>query len=206
MATQSETDTVRVDPLESAPESVASPPLGAAHKQRIALLFAEYHRKLEKYIWNKTGSREEAQDIASQAFTELLARNPGSVGFFERYLYRVARNLATDHLKHQSMRLRKQYLIHDETGGTSPSPESVLVDVERDINLGRAIEGLPPRVLMVFVLRILDGLPYDEIVARFAASGVQLTERTIRRYLERAFVACRREILAAESPDREKHP
>jgi hypothetical protein len=50
------------------------------------------------------------------------------------------------------------------------------------------------------VLRIFHGLSYGEIIDRFAAEGVQLTERTARRHLTFAYQHIRREIVAAENP------
>lgn len=174
------------------------------HARRIAELFDRYHSRLVKSLAARTRSWEEARDIASQAFTELLAlERPASIGFFGAYLYKTARNLATNHLIRRSMRKRNDCLAGSEPARTSPSPEPLCLENERHVVLQRAIAGLPAHWRKALVLRVWDELSYPEIVGRFAASGLELNERTIRRYVASAFEHCRREILAAEDPRKE---
>ncbi|MGH8139514.1 MAG: RNA polymerase sigma factor [Steroidobacteraceae bacterium] len=186
-------------------EPAPSPPVtGEEHAKRIAELFHQYHCKLVKSLVARTRSWEEARDIASQAFAELLAlERPGSVGFYGAYLYRTARNLATNHLIRRSMRRRKDSVAGCDPAWTSPAPEPSCVEGERHAVLQRAIKGLPAHWRTALVLRVWDELSYEEIVDRFAASGVELNERTIRRYVASAFERCRREIQAAEGPLKE---
>jgi RNA polymerase sigma factor (sigma-70 family) len=175
-----------------------------AYVARIGSLYQRQHEKLVRFLASRAGSREEAKDIAAEAFATLLAQRPDSVRFPQRYLYRTARNLAADYLRRRSAHRRKHHLVEYEPLASSPSPEPLLTEDERSSILQRSIMNLPPRIRMAVVLRIWDQLPYDEIVTRVAGKGVKLTERTIRRYIQQALARCRHEILASENPRLEK--
>jgi RNA polymerase sigma factor (sigma-70 family) len=179
----------------------------AGHKALVAQLFARNHTKLVKDVSMRIGSWEDSKDIAADAFSALLAlERPGSVSFFGPYLYRTARNLAANHLKRRTIQRRKEHLLRNETPSYVASLESAFATQERIAILQRAVEKLPPVIRMAVTHRIWDGLTYEEIVARFAAKGINLTERTVRRYVAQAFYFCRQEVLAAENPPRERNP
>ena len=167
------------------------------HEDRVADLFTKYYAKLVKSLVTRSRSWDEARDIASQAFVEVLSQRPGTVNFMGAYLYRTAKNIAINRLTHEVMRNEKQSLVAYEPE-TRVSPESLRDDEEHAAVLRRAVASLSPRIRMAFVLRIWDELTYDEIVDRFAAIGVELTVRTAQRYVATAFKECRRAILGAE--------
>ncbi|OAH39592.1 RNA polymerase subunit sigma-24 [Sphingobium yanoikuyae] len=84
------------------------------------------------------------------------------------FLYRLATNLATDHLR----AARRQRKIFDsgelpiEIAADIPSAETRLVDRERLRRLEAALEELPLRCRQVFTLRRIDGLPADEVAEK----------------------------------------
>jgi RNA polymerase sigma factor (sigma-70 family) len=174
----------------------------ARHEDRVAELFTKYYAKLVKSLVARTRSWDEARDIASQAFVEVLSQRPGTVNFLSAYLYRTARNLAINRLNHEVMRHEKRFVVGYEPDMRF-SPESLWAGEEHASVLRRAVAGLAPRIRMAFVLRIWDELTYDEIVRRFADCGVELTVRTAQRYVAAGFEECRRSIFAAENAPRE---
>lgn len=171
--------------------------VGSRDGEPIADLFKQYHGKLVKSLVARTGSWEEARDIASQAFAEVLAQRSGTVSFLGPYLYRTARNIAINRLAHEAMRQRKTPIV-GYNPEEPPSPEPVWAEREQLVVLQRAVEELAPRLRMAFVLRIWDELPYEEIAARFAAMGIKLNIRTLQRYVAQAFDHCREAVLSAE--------
>jgi RNA polymerase sigma factor (sigma-70 family) len=171
----------------------------------INALFVEYHSKLVKCLVARTGSWEEARDIASQAFAEVLAQRSGAVSFLGAYLYRTARNLALNWLTHRAMCKRKEPVLGYQPD-SHPSPELLEVEEERLALLKRAIATLPPRLQRVLVLRLWDDLSCDEIASEFQTIGVRLTARTVQRYLADGLERCRQAIAAAETPPRGEAP
>jgi RNA polymerase sigma factor (sigma-70 family) len=170
-----------------------------AHTQRIAELFREEYPKLVHYMVARTGSWPEARDVAAQAFAQVLEmRAPDTVSFLKAYVYRVARNLATDRARAGAIRTRINKIVKHEFASTSPSPEPQFVQEQRVKVLSDAIETLRPTRKMVLRMRVWDELPYTEIESRFAADGVSVNERTLLRWNADALKELRQAILAAE--------
>jgi RNA polymerase sigma factor (sigma-70 family) len=170
-----------------------------AHTQRIAELFREEYPKLVHYMVARTGSWPEARDVAAQAFAQVLEmRAPDTVTFLKAYVYRVARNLATDRARAGAIRTRINKIVKHEFASTSPSPEPLFAQEQRIKVLSDAIETLRPTRKMVLRLRVWDELPYTEIESRFAADGVSVNERTLLRWYADALKELRQAILAAE--------
>jgi RNA polymerase sigma factor (sigma-70 family) len=172
---------------------------GEAHAQRIAELFRQDHDKVVHYLVARCGSWAEARDIAAQAFKQMLeVDDPSAITHLKSYVYRVARNIATDRAKIGAIRRRLNKIASYEIPRTSPSPEPLLCEQERLQTLQRVVEQLPPRCRMALILRIWEELPYAEILSRFATMGVIVNERTLRRWVAYALEYCRGEMLQAE--------
>jgi RNA polymerase sigma factor (sigma-70 family) len=193
---------VKTTQLSQISGATPSGPSVERHEDRVAELFTKYYAKLVKSLAARTRSWEEARDIASQAFVEILSQRPGTVNFLSAYLYRTAKNLAINRRTHEVMRNEKRSLVGYEPE-TRFSAEYSWADEEHAAVLRQAVASLSPRIRMAFVLRIWDELSYDEIVRRFADSGVELTVRTAQRYVAAGFEASRRSILAADSASQE---
>lgn len=182
--------------------SVRTPPrptFTGTHTQRVADLFRTEYPKLVHYMVSKTGSWPEARDVAAQAFAQVLEmRAPETISYLKAYIYRAARNLATDRARAGAIRTRLNRIVRHEIATTTPSPEPQLMQQQRVKVLVTAIETLRPTRRMVLRWRMWDELPYAEIESRFAAEGVRVNERTLLRWYAEALKDLRQAILAAE--------
>src|SRR5215472_7827351 len=175
-----------------------------AHTKRIAELFRDEYPKLVHYMVSRTGNWPEARDVAAQAFAQVLeSRAPDTISFLKAYVYRAARNLATDRARAGAIRTRINRIVKHEFASTTPSPEPLFMQQQRVKVLAAAIEKLRPTRKMVLKLRMWDELPYTEIEARFAADGVVVNERTLLRWYADALKELRQAILAAEDADKD---
>lgn len=181
------------------PGTPAQASLRDAHAQKIAELFREEYPKLVHYMVARTGSWPEARDVAAQAFAQVLEmRAPDTVSFLKAYVYRVARNLATDRARAGAIRTRINKIVRHEFASITPSPEPAFAHEQRIGVLTKAIEALRPTRKAVLRFRVWDELPYTEIESRFAADGVSVNERTLLRWYADALKELRQAILAAE--------
>jgi RNA polymerase sigma-70 factor (ECF subfamily) len=197
-------DPVALEPDTTSDESAGAgtPPQAAprdAHAQKMAELFREEYPKLVHYMVARTGSWPEARDVAAQAFAQVLEMHaPDTISFLKAYVYRVARNLATDRARAGAIRTRINKIVRHEFASTTPSPEPQFAHEQRIKVLSDAIETLRPTRKMVLRLRVWDELPYTEIESRFAADGVSVNERTLLRWYADALKELRQAIVAAE--------
>jgi RNA polymerase sigma-70 factor (ECF subfamily) len=181
------------------------PTSNGTHTQRVADLFRSEYPKLVHYMVSKTGSWPEARDVAAQAFAQVLEmRAPETISYLKAYVYRAARNLATDRARAGAIRTRLNRIVRNEIPTTTPSPEPQLMQQQRVKVLGTAIEALRPTRKMVLRWRMWDELPYAEIESRFAAEGVSVNERTLLRWYAEALKDLRQAILAAEESNEQR--
>jgi RNA polymerase sigma factor (sigma-70 family) len=194
------------EPDEStAARSATQSPLKGTHTQRVAELFRSEYPKLVHYMVSKTGSWPEARDVAAQAFAQVLeSRSPETISFLKAYVYRAARNLATDRARSGAIRSRINRIVRHEFASTTPSPEPQFMQQQRVKVLSAAIETLRPTRRMVLRWRMWDELPYAEIENRFAAEGMAVNERTLLRWYAEALKDLREAILAAEEMPEER--
>jgi RNA polymerase sigma-70 factor, ECF subfamily len=145
---------------------------------------------------------EDAKDIYQDVFIR-VHRNIGNFRFnsqFSTWLYRVTVNMCIDHAK----KAKRSALAHaggflpenpdvmpqaQEPESPSPSPDQESVNKEIGQRIRTALDVLPPRQRMVFVLRHEEGRPLKEI-----ACALGCREGTVKRYLFEATRTMRKEL------------
>jgi RNA polymerase sigma-70 factor (ECF subfamily) len=119
-------------------------------------LFRSHYPEIVRYLAVRLGSRDDALDLASEVFVEAWRRVPGLQWRgrpVRAWLYRVAGNMAADELKR---RRRLQPQPADE-------PTAVPDDVDTRLALNLALRSLAPEHQLVVHLRLVEGLPFDEV-------------------------------------------
>jgi len=145
------------------------------------------------------GDRNEAEDLAHEAFLRLHRALPGFRGesSIATWLYRTTTRLAIDHLRRERLK-RKLFFFrqHDD----DPDPLETVNDPRgnpgRDLqarqamqHLHQAMHKLSARQRAVFVLRHFEGLPLQEI-----ADLLGLQTGTVKIHLHRAVTTLRAEL------------
>jgi len=86
----------------------------------------------DRYVRSLIGSTAEAEDLAQEAFLRLYASllQSQAVGNVRSWIFRVAHNLAIDHLRrtsHLEQAVPEVWDVHDERPDLSPSAEQKLI-------------------------------------------------------------------------------
>ena len=119
-------------------------------------LFRAHYAEIVRYLAVRLGSRDDALELASEVFTEAWRRVPGLQWRgrpVRAWLYRVAANMAADELKRRSRLRPLEDVVVDDTA-----------DVSGDrIAVARALAELPPDHQLVVHLRLVEGLPFEEV-------------------------------------------
>ncbi len=110
------------------------------------------------------GERAAAEDVAQEAFTRLLERGSLPARDAERWVFRVARNLAVDRLR----RVRRIVPL-DAAAGAAAAGLAGEADGRVEA-LRAAVAALPPRQREVLGLRIYGELSYEAIAAAVGRS------------------------------------
>lgn len=126
-------------------------------------LYEQYFEKIYRFIYYKTHHQQTAEDLTSQVFIKTLENigrfNPGQ-GLFSSWLYRIARNKVIDYYRTE----KKEF---DITGFWDlKTGEKIDYDLENKEKLDevrRYLDKLKPAQREIMVMRIWDGLSYQEI-------------------------------------------
>jgi RNA polymerase sigma-70 factor (ECF subfamily) len=154
------------------------------------------HRLLQRMIRN----RERAEDLFSDTFLKAADKIGEFRGDakFSTWLITIALNLARNELKRDKRRqtiswddvVPQDAHTHDDTAAPLvawENPHDVLEQKELRALLDAALEQLPPKYRMVFVLRDIEGLSTEE-----TAKALGLSETAIKSRAARARLAMRK--------------
>ncbi|MBR5093548.1 MAG: sigma-70 family RNA polymerase sigma factor [Oscillospiraceae bacterium] len=141
--------------------------------EAFSLLVAEYERNVFNVALQMVGDREDAQDMAQEAFLKAYTSLSTFRGDsrFSSWLYRIVANVCLDFKRHQGRRPSNSLTVEDDDGAAveldipdeSQSPEALL---ERKLTreaVRRGLKQLPDEQRQILLLREIQGLSYEEI-------------------------------------------
>jgi RNA polymerase sigma-70 factor, ECF subfamily len=119
-------------------------------------LFSSCYPRLAGWVRRLVDDDDTAHEIASEAFTRLLARwtslrNPQS------YLYMIATNLVRDHWR-KTERERRALRAVTASAATDHAPSAT-----QDVDVRQLIQDLPPRLRSAFLLHYYAGFAVREV-------------------------------------------
>lgn len=170
---------------------VAAPPSGELRRQ-----LATHHRRLLTYARMLVGDESTAEDLVQETLERALRashrfRAGSNAG---AWLMRILKNRFTDRYRHLgAMREVDIDRVTSALVADAATPPSYL-DVVTNQDVLEALASLDERLRETFVMRYLDGLPYDQIAER---CGVPMS--TVGTRLMRARLRLRR-IIEARIP------
>lgn len=156
----------------------------------IAALFTRYRRSLLWYLMRLIRNRDDAEDIAQEAFTRLLGvpHLEADASRARNYLFATATNLARDSYRRGATRGDRAHVSLDDLDleATDPKPER-LVDAERGCAIvDGALRDLPSRSRQAFVLYVHEQMTYERI-----ALALGVSKKTIERDVALTVALCR---------------
>ena len=197
--------------VDSLPESGYSQKMTAAEEQQLLeriragddsgfeQLVREHTGKVIGLAWRLLGSREEAEDLAQEAFLRLHRSLAGFRGDsrISTWLYRTTTRLAIDHLRRERIKRRLFFFCQDNdapdpvelAGDPRPDPGRTFQSQEAMRLLRKSLGKLSPRQQVIFTLRHYEGLPLKEI-----AEHLDLETGTVKAHLHRAVTQLRQDL------------
>lgn len=146
------------------------------------LLYDRYHVQIYRFVYIKTGHREEAEDLTHQVFLNAWKNieNYQHKGFpFSSWLYQIARNQIIDHYRTKKTNISLEAIEEVETDEDSPHKKT---EISFEIEMVKmAIPRLPDEQQDIIVMRFVEEMTPKEI-----ASALKKPESTIRVLQHRA--------------------
>jgi RNA polymerase sigma-70 factor (ECF subfamily) len=160
-------------------------------KKAFDVLVARYQHRIIKLVSRFVRDRDEAMDVAQDAFIKAYRALPGFRGdsAFYTWLYRIAINTAKNHLASLARRPREadvtdsdgEEISVEELQRDDETPEKTLQVEQMKQIIFETIESLPPDLRTAILLREMDGLSYEDI-----AQAMNCPVGTVRSRIFRA--------------------
>ena len=155
-----------------------------------ATLFTRYRRSLLWYVMRLIRNRDDAEDIAQEAFARLLGvpHLEADASRARNYLFATATNLARDNYRRRTARSECTHVPLDDLQleASDPKPER-LIDAERGCGIvAGALRDLPSRSRQAFVLYVHEQMTYERI-----ALVLGVSKKTIERDVALTVALCR---------------
>ncbi len=173
----------------------------AGHDHAFERLVVRYQDRLVHSLEQVTGSRDDALEIAQQAFVlawRKLASFRAESQFYS-WLYRIARNVAASHNRRRRIQTTSLESYSDASGfepvaDRDHDPERPLDQQEKIALVQSALQQIPEQFREALVLKEIDGFSYEQISeimeipmgtvrSRIFRARQELTER-LRRLLD----------------------
>jgi RNA polymerase sigma-70 factor, ECF subfamily len=130
--------------------------LRTSDRREVEELFNACYPRLAGWVRRLVDNDETAHEIASEAFTRLMARWSG-LDNPQSYLYMIATNLVRDHWR-KAGRERSAFKVM-----TAAGPSDAAYQPAEDVDVRALIQGLPERLRSPFLLHYYAGFPVREI-------------------------------------------
>jgi RNA polymerase sigma-70 factor (ECF subfamily) len=158
----------------------------------VATAVLKHYEELRAFIRRKVGCPATAADLLQETYLRVATANAGaSIENQRAYVYRVAGNLVTDHLRQNLARGRivGPDAIPEALPDLAPNAERSLSAKQRLSSLKAAVDELPPRCRTVFVMRRFQDIGQDEIASRLGIS-----RNMVEKHLRHALAHCARRL------------
>ncbi len=142
--------------------------------------FLDHYQELIGTWTRKLRNRQQAEDLAHDAFVRVLESDQIGVEQPRAYLHQTARNIAVDGYRRED---RRQSIEHDMLDGLADcngDPEAFMHALELADSVERALAQLPLNCRRVFIWQKLEGLTQAEIAERMG-----LTKNMVEKYMIR---------------------
>ena len=156
-------------------------------EQTLHDLYRDHRGWLESWLSRRLGNGCDAADLSQDTFLRILASSQRIADLQEprAYLLTVGKRLLSNFYQRRSLEqtyLNALALLPEDS---VPSPEERWLLLETLQALDELLDGLPTAVRRAFLWSQLEGLGYQQIAER-----LQVSERTIKRYMAQAYEHC----------------
>ena len=157
----------------------------------IEATYLNHQSELQLHLTRIVNCPEIAADLAQESFIIFFreAQNQ-TIDHPRGFLFRIAKNLAYDHIKHRKVTENYQQTKEQSLPPTSefPSAEKLVSVDERLAMVTRILDELPLRVREIFVLNRVYGMTYAEIAKKLCIS-----DSAVEKHMAKALLHCRKQ-------------
>lgn len=155
-------------PSDDAADEVLYHRVWAGDLRAFDLLYRRYEVRLFGFLLRMVHNHHDAEDLFHEAFLSVLRSRQVTLdrASFATWLYRIARNLAYNHLRSQRRRNSAHTAVESQPSLTELLvADEALAQNQHAQELGQAVDALPAPLAELYRLRTA-GLSYEEMATR----------------------------------------
>ena len=159
----------------------------APSEQNLHDLYRDHRGWLETWLRRRMGNAWDAADLSQDTFLRVLSSAQPLIDIQEprAYLLTVGKRLLSNFYQRRSLEQAYLAALAAMPEDCAPSPEQRWLLLETLQALDELLDGLPRAVRRAILWSQLEGLTYGQIAER-----LQVSERTIKRYMTQAYEHC----------------
>ena len=144
--------------------------------------FEALYPSIRNFIYYKIGDMDLAEDLTQETFVKLWERRDDiKTNTLKSYLFTIANNLALNHFKHQKVVLAFQNSQIAQGPSLGNSPQEELELKEFDKRLQQAINDLPEKLRVAFLMHRVDKMKHQQI-----ADALNLSVKGVQKRVKKA--------------------
>jgi len=148
-------------------------------------IFQSHYETIRNYIYYKSGSIDEAEDIAQEAFLKIWEKRETIIhSTVKSLLYTIAGNIFLNRWQHRNVEI--QFALQYVSEETSSTPEYDLEMKEFDEKLQVALSALTEKNRIVFLMNRIDRMTYQEI-----ANTLNISIKAVEKRMNKALTFLR---------------
>jgi RNA polymerase sigma factor (sigma-70 family) len=157
----------------------------------VEAIYLNHQSELQFHLTRIVNCPDIAADLAQESFIIFFREaQKQTIDHPRGFLFRVAKNLAYDHIKHR--KVTENYVQTKEQPlpppSEFPSAEKLVSIDERLAAITRILDELPLRTREIFVLNRVYGMTYAEI-----AKDLSISDSAVEKHMAKALLHCRKQ-------------
>jgi RNA polymerase sigma factor (sigma-70 family) len=160
----------------------------------IEAVYLNHQSELQFHLTRIVDCPEIAADLAQESFIIFFREaKKQTIDHPRGFLFRIAKNLAYDHIKHRKVTENYQQSKEQSPPSVSdfPSAEKLVSIDERLTAIKRILDELPLRTQEIFILNRVYGMTYDE-----TAKELGISDSAVEKHMAKALLHCRKQFKA----------
>lgn len=157
-------------------------------EQNYHTLFTRFSKDIYRYLYYKTGDEIVSKDIVQETFMKLW-ENCKKVSFDKAkfYLLRVAKNKVID--TYRTKRINIEFDNTHIKRVEKETPQFLMEQSEYEAKLNKAINDMPEKFRITFLMNRIDGKKYREI-----AEELEVSIKTVEFRMQKALAFMKKEL------------
>lgn len=163
----------------------------AQRHETLRRLFGQHHSWLRDRLRARLGCPDDAADMASETFAQVVAMpTPQGIREPRALLTTIAQRLMYDTWRRRDLERAYLEALAAQPEPVHPSPQERMLVLETLEAIDRLLDGLSPRARTAFLCSQLDGMKYADIAAQLGVSTIR-----VRQYVAKGMMLCCRTLI-----------